>query len=99
MIIIVIVITIRYVDLTEAIDTGDGSFLDNSDLQDADAVPLNGPLSETHYLDDEVCFCFFICFFFSFFFLFFFICFINYNSFLIIGYERRCSYMGFISCY
>lgn len=46
----------RYVDLTEAIDTGDTSFLDNGDFQDADALPLNGPLPESHYLEDEVSF-------------------------------------------
>lgn len=41
-------------DLTEAIDTGDASFLDTGDFNDADAIPLNGPLPESHYLEDEV---------------------------------------------
>ena len=44
----------RYVDLTEAIDTNHASFMDNADFQEADAVPLNGPLPESHYLEDEV---------------------------------------------
>ncbi|CAE7853797.1 Ift172, partial [Symbiodinium microadriaticum] len=43
----------RYVDLTEAIDTNDASFMDNTDFQEADAIPLNGPLPDTHYLEDE----------------------------------------------
>jgi intraflagellar transport protein 172 len=46
----------RYVDLTEAIDTNDASFMDNADFQDCDAIPLNGPLPECHYLEEEVCF-------------------------------------------
>jgi hypothetical protein len=45
---------IRYVDLTEAIDTGDASFLDTGDFNEADAIPLNGPLPDKHYLEDEV---------------------------------------------
>ena len=44
----------RYVDLTEAIDTGDASFMDNTDYQDTDAIPLNAPLPTTHYLTSEV---------------------------------------------
>lgn len=44
----------RYVDLAEAIDTNDTSFLDNSDYHAADAIPLNGPLPSKHYLVDEV---------------------------------------------
>jgi hypothetical protein len=47
-------VAVRYVDLTEAIDTNDASFMDNADFQEADAVPLNGPLPESHYLEDEV---------------------------------------------
>lgn len=43
----------RYVDLTEAIDSNDPSFMDNSEFQDTDAVPLNGPLPSTQYLKDE----------------------------------------------
>jgi len=43
----------RYVDLTEAIDTNDSSFMDNADFQDADAIPLNSPLPHSHYLEDE----------------------------------------------
>jgi hypothetical protein len=42
------------VDLTEAIDTNDASFMDNADFQDCDAIPLNGPLPESHYLEEEV---------------------------------------------
>ena len=45
---------LRYVDLTEAIDTNDASFMDNADFQDCDAIPLNGPLPDRHYLEDEV---------------------------------------------
>lgn len=41
-------------DLTEAIDTNDASFMDNADFQDCDAIPLNGPLPERHYLEEEV---------------------------------------------
>jgi hypothetical protein len=44
----------RYVDLTEAIESNDPTFLDNSEFQDTDAVPLNGPLPSTQYLRDEV---------------------------------------------
>ena len=45
----------RYVDLAEAIENnGDTSFLDNHDLREADAVPLERPLlSLTHYVNDE----------------------------------------------
>jgi len=42
------------VDLTEAIDPGDASFLDNADYHDVDAVPLNGSLPSSHYLPREV---------------------------------------------
>jgi hypothetical protein len=42
------------VDLSEAIDTGDASFLDNTEFTDTDAVPLNTPLPSAHYLVDEV---------------------------------------------
>ena len=41
-------------DLTEAIDTKDSSFMDNSEYHDTDAVPLNGPLPISHYIRDEV---------------------------------------------
>jgi intraflagellar transport protein 172 len=44
----------RYVDLAEAIDAADPSYVDNSQFEDADAVPLNGPLPANHYLQDEV---------------------------------------------
>jgi len=43
----------RYVDLTEAIDANDASFLDNSEFQDADAIPLSDTLPMKHYLDSE----------------------------------------------
>ena len=46
----------RYVDLTEAIDSHDASFLDNSEFQDADAIPLHEALPTKHYLTNEVCF-------------------------------------------
>lgn len=45
---------IRYVDLSEAIDSEDASFLDNSEFTDTDAVPLNTTLPTAHYLVDEV---------------------------------------------
>jgi hypothetical protein len=44
----------RYVDITEAIDSADASFLDNSEFQDADAIPLQEALPLRHYLDREV---------------------------------------------
>ena len=44
----------RYVDLTEAIDASDSSFLDNTEFQDADAIPLQDTLPKRHYLDSEV---------------------------------------------
>ena len=44
-----------FVDLTEAIDANDASFLDNTEFQEADAIPtLNEILPERHYLDNEV---------------------------------------------
>lgn len=43
----------RYVDLSEAIDTGDTSFMDNADYQDTDAIETDYQPSETHYLPDE----------------------------------------------
>jgi hypothetical protein len=43
------------VDLTEAIESNDSSFLDNSEYQDVDAIPLNGPLPGQQYLREEVC--------------------------------------------
>eukprot|EP00597_Dinobryon_sp_UTEXLB2267_P013909 CAMPEP_0170126096 /NCGR_PEP_ID=MMETSP0020_2-20130122/19456_1 /TAXON_ID=98059 /ORGANISM="Dinobryon sp., Strain UTEXLB2267" /LENGTH=1612 /DNA_ID=CAMNT_0010358929 /DNA_START=619 /DNA_END=5457 /DNA_ORIENTATION=- len=43
----------RYVDLTEAIDASDSSFLDNTEFQDADAIPLQDTLPKRHYLDSE----------------------------------------------
>jgi hypothetical protein len=42
------------VDITEAIDSGDASFMDNSEYHDTDAVPLDVKLPTTHYLIDEV---------------------------------------------
>ncbi len=45
--------TCRYVDLTEAIDCKDMGTVDNSEFQDADGVPLTGPLPSSHYLQDE----------------------------------------------
>ena len=44
----------RYVDLTEAIDAADASFLDNTEFQDADAISLHEALPLRHYLDSEV---------------------------------------------
>ena len=44
----------RYVDLSEAIDSGDASFLDNTEYHETDAVPLNAALPTAHYLVDEV---------------------------------------------
>ena len=41
-------------DLSEAIDTEDASFLDNTEFTDTDAVPLNSALPNAHYLVDEV---------------------------------------------
>eukprot|EP00595_Chromulina_sp_UTEXLB2642_P000435 CAMPEP_0196761570 /NCGR_PEP_ID=MMETSP1095-20130614/859_1 /TAXON_ID=96789 ORGANISM="Chromulina nebulosa, Strain UTEXLB2642" /NCGR_SAMPLE_ID=MMETSP1095 /ASSEMBLY_ACC=CAM_ASM_000446 /LENGTH=1006 /DNA_ID=CAMNT_0042111301 /DNA_START=2197 /DNA_END=5217 /DNA_ORIENTATION=+ len=43
----------RYVDITEAMDTNDTSFLDNSEYNIIDGVPLNGPLPPSHYISDE----------------------------------------------
>ena len=40
----------RYIDLTEAIDTGDATFMDSSDYHEADAIPLNAPIPSSHYL-------------------------------------------------
>ena len=48
----------RYVDLTEAIDASDSSFLDNTEFQDADAIPLQDTLPKRHYLDNEALFLF-----------------------------------------
>jgi intraflagellar transport protein 172 len=45
----------KYVDITEAIDTGDMSFMDNSDYSSCDAIPMNVPLPARHYVDSEVC--------------------------------------------
>lgn len=44
----------RYVDLAEAIDVHDASFLDNSEFQEADAIPLQEALPAKHYLGSEV---------------------------------------------
>lgn len=41
-------------DLTEAIDSADSSFLDNTEFQDADALPLHEALPAKHYLNNEV---------------------------------------------
>jgi intraflagellar transport protein 172 len=44
----------RYVDITEAMDAADPSLLDNSDLQDADALPAHiDALPAQHYLAHE----------------------------------------------
>jgi intraflagellar transport protein 172 len=46
----------RYVDLAEAIDTNDASFMDNSEYQDVDAIHdtiFAGPLPSVHYIRDE----------------------------------------------
>jgi len=43
----------RYVDLTEAIDSKDSSMMDNTEFQDTDGIPLNGPLPVVHYVQDE----------------------------------------------
>jgi len=43
----------RYVDITDAVDSQDASFLDNTEYHDTDAIPLNGPLPKTHYLRSE----------------------------------------------
>jgi intraflagellar transport protein 172 len=44
---------VRYVDLTEAVDSGDASFMDNTEYQDTDAIPLNVKLPTSHYVNDE----------------------------------------------
>lgn len=43
----------RYVDITEAIDSGDASMMDNTEYHDTDAIPLNARLPSSHYLTDE----------------------------------------------
>jgi intraflagellar transport protein 172 len=45
----------RYVDITEAIDEGDASLIDNSDFADATNVPVidNAILPSTHYISNE----------------------------------------------
>lgn len=43
----------RYVDITEAIDSGDINMLDNTDYQDLDAIPLGVALPKQHYLNDD----------------------------------------------
>ena len=40
-------------DIAEAIDTKNPSFMDDSEFQVADAIPLNGPLPTRHYVRDE----------------------------------------------
>ena len=44
----------RWVNVSEAIDSGDASFLDNTEYHETDAVPLNAALPTAHYLVDEV---------------------------------------------
>lgn len=44
----------RYVDIAEAIDSADPSFLDNSEFQEADAIPVHDTLPIKHYLVHEV---------------------------------------------
>ncbi len=46
----------RYVDIAEAIDAADPSFLDNSEFQEADAIPIHDGLPIKHYLVHEVSF-------------------------------------------
>lgn len=73
-----------YVDITEAIDTSDASFMDNSEYQDADGLPLNGPMPTTHYLKDEVRFHTEVSN-------------LNFSFMSSIGYvgcSRRCAYLG-----
>jgi intraflagellar transport protein 172 len=43
----------RYVDLTEAIQEGDASLIDNSDFADATNVPFDTVLPTQQYLPDE----------------------------------------------
>ena len=44
----------RYVDIAEAIDTGDVSGIDNHDFHEADAIPLNdAAIPTSHYVTDE----------------------------------------------
>ncbi len=44
----------RYVDIAEAIDSADSSYLDGSDFQDADAIPNLEIVPKYHYLRREV---------------------------------------------
>jgi intraflagellar transport protein 172 len=46
----------KFVDIAEAIDAADPSFLDNSEFQEADAIPVHDTLPIKHYLVHEVCF-------------------------------------------
>ena len=43
----------RYVDLAEAIDAQDPSYLDNADYHDTDTIPLQAALPQTQYIRDE----------------------------------------------
>ncbi len=43
-------------DIAEAIDSADPSFLDNSEFQEADAIPVHDALPIKHYLVHEVSF-------------------------------------------
>ena len=44
----------RYVDIAEAIDTGDDSRVDYQDFYETDAIPLNdAPIPTSHYVTDE----------------------------------------------
>ena len=43
----------RYVDITECIDAGNTNTLDDSQFHLADALPLNGFLPSTHYIQAE----------------------------------------------
>ena len=45
----------RYVDVAEAIDSGapDSRDIDATDYQSVDAMPLDGPVPATHYLEEE----------------------------------------------
>ena len=44
----------RYIDIVEAIDSGDASRVDNQDFYETDAIPLNdAPIPTTHYVTDK----------------------------------------------
>eukprot|EP01041_Mallomonas_annulata_P001132 gene1132-2194_t len=43
----------RYIDLSEAIETNDSSFMDNTEYNDTDAVPLDVSPGQIHYLSED----------------------------------------------